>query len=331
MECSILKPVNGRLEQVGILPHKSIVWEECWQKAGSFQAVFAVTPQILNAVKVGNFVAISIRNTAMYIHSVQIKGNEIWAYGYEAKQLLDKVALLPMTYGHSVALAETIESVIEDNVPYSWFDAFASSTESIGTADIDGMEYLSVLGFIQECAVLKSAGFKLVLNSAFTKLSFVLKRGVDRSETAIFSKLFGNIGDAYWTQSDKSYITKVIALGSNGITETAEEQIDQDAEEYSAVLDLRESFPWDEEELTEQEYRNAIAVRANMSLIARHATESVEVNSIDTADFEVKYEIGDIVSVSLPQIGKVSSQRIIAAKWTIEGNKTTLALSFKEV
>lgn len=340
MECSILTIVNNELRVLDVLPHKSIVWEEKWQDSGSFQAVFTRTPYVLDAVKAGNFVYLSGRQTAMYIHTVKITATEVWAYGYEAKQLLDKQALLPIeNYNTAVNVKILINTIILFYILFPWFDAENSKPliEEVGTTNIDAMEYLSVFQFLHEVGTAKRAGYNLVFNSSATKLLLTFHRGADRTENngagnspVILSEYIGNIKGSAFTQSNKNFINRVIALGTNGITEAAG-QPEQDEITYSAVLDLRDSFQWDSEEMTEAEYRAALYTRANMSLIARYSTEQIDAGQVDISGFESDYYLGDIVSIKLPDIGVSDEQRVVAAKWTIEGNKTTLALTFKEV
>lgn len=330
MVCSIYKTENGKIMPLEVLPYVSIVWEESWQGIGTAQLVFTRTDYVLDAVRVGRWAGITnrtINQRLMYIHSVQVTETEVWAYGYEAKALLQKCALLPLSEAGTVNVATVIESVLTNNVPYSWFDQI--STVDIGTANLDGMEYTSVADFIAESAKLKSAGWSVYYNGTTSKCDFSLNIGADKTNEIVFATVLGNTRNTKYTKSDKSYCNTVIALGSDGIYESAQES-PLIGETYSALLDLRDEYPR-EQGVTEAAYREALQSRAYMSLIARHTTEKVDIGDIDTSQFITDYDLGDIIAVDIPDLHMTTQRRVMAVKYTIEGGIVKTELTLKEV
>lgn len=330
MVCSIYKTENGKIMPLEVLPYVSIVWEESWQGIGTAQLVFTRTDYVLDAVRVGRWAGITnrtINQRLMYIHSVQVTETEVWAYGYEAKALLQKCALLPLSEAGTVNVATVIESVLTNNVPYSWFDQI--HTENTGTANLDGMEYASVADFVAGCAEMKSFGWAVWYNATTSKLDFEIQSGSDKSGTVIFATVLGNTRNTKYTKSDKSYCNTVIALGSDGIYESAQES-PLIGETYSALLDLRAEYPR-EQGVTEAAYREALQSRAYMSLIARHTTEKVDIGDIDTSQFGTDYDLGDIIAVDIPDLHMTTQRRVMAVKYTIEGGIVKTELTLKEV
>ena len=327
MECSILKTnSNGIVVPVELLPYKSIVWEECWQKSGSAQVVFSKTDYVLDSVKVGRWIGLDITKRIMYIHSVKVTETEVWAYGYEAKEMLAKCALLQQAAAGTVDIATAMETVITNNCPYSWLGTV--SVYISDTANLDSLEYLSLADYVAECANLKKLGYYIARNTVTGKLDFRAQQGTDKTDKVHFATTLGNANDIKYTYSDKSYCNVVYAIGENNIVESASES-SITGETYSAILDLRDSFPQDT--MTTANYRAALQNRAYMSLIARHNTEKIEIGSIDTSEFGSTYGLGDIISIDIPELYLSTSRRVIAAKYTVEGGNIKLKLTLSEV
>lgn len=327
MMCSIYATTGGKIVLTEVLPYQSIVWEEGWQTAGAMQAVFTKTQYVLDAVRVGRWMGILASRTLMYIHSIQLTDTEVWAYGYEAKALFDKCAMLPLAPAGEVYVDEAMDAVITANVPYSWLGSGAFGY--LGTANLDGLKYSSVGEFVTGCVKLKDKGWYLSYNKTTGNLAAYGRGGADKTATVRFATVLGNASAIKFTKSDKSYCNKVIALGSDGITETAQES-PIIGETYSALLDLREEYPR-EQGVTEADYRAALQTRAYMSLIARHTTEKVDIGDIDTSQFGTDYGLGDIVSVDIPDAYMTTTRQVTAVKYTIEGGIVKTELTLKEV
>lgn len=328
MKCSIYATTDGKIVLTEVLPYESIVWEEGWQTAGVMQAVFTKTQYVLDAVRVGRWMGILASRTLMYIHSIQLTDTEVWAYGYEAKALFDKCAMLPLAPAGEVSMDDAIDAAITANVPYSWLGN-DGTFGFLGTANLDGLEYASVGEFVTGCMKLKGKGWHLAYNDVTNKLIPFVRSGADKTATVRFATVLGNASAIKFTKSVKSYCNKVIALGSDGITETAQES-PIIGETYSALLDLREEYPR-EQGVTEADYRAALQTRAYMSLIARHTTEKVDIGDIDTSQFGTDYGLGDIVSVDIPDAYMTTTRQVTAVKYTIEGGIVKTELTLKEV
>ena len=327
MECSILKTAdNGKIVPVELLPYKSIVWEEGWQTSGTAQVVFVRNDYVMDAVKVGRWIGLDFTRVLMYIHSVKVTDTEVWAYGYEAKELFAKCAMTQQPAAGATDIDQAVETAIRTYCPYTWFGQ--TLIGSWGTGNIDSLEYVSLAEYISGCAQLAHKGWKLERNSTTGLLDFGDYIGKDKSTAVQFATTLGNTRDIKYTKSDKNYCNKVYAIGENGIIESAAES-PLVGEVYSALLDLRESFPQDT--MTESEYRAALHDRAHMSLIARHATEKIEIGDIDTDEFGITYGLGDIISIDVPDLYLTATKRVTLARYTIEGGNIEIKLTLSEV
>lgn len=327
MECSILKTAaNGQVLPIELLPYKSIVWEEGWQTSGSAQVVYTKTDYVLDTVKVGRWIGLDFSHNLMYIHSVKITDTEVWAYGYEAKELLAKCAMPQQTAAGTVDIDDAVEDAITTYCPYSWLGA-VTGIGNWGTGNLDSLEYTSLAEYIAGCGKLANKGWHLDRNTTNYLLDFKGYGGTDRTTTVRFATTLGNASDVRYTKSNKTYCNKVYAVGTGGIIESAEESPIV-GETYSALLDLRESFP--QEDMSEADYRAALQSRAYMSLIARHTTEKIEIGDIDTSEFGTAYHLGDIVAVDIPDLNIITQRRVTLARYTVEGGIIKLKLTLSE-
>lgn len=327
MECSILKTAdNGKIVPVELLPYKSIVWEEGWQTSGTAQVVFVRNDYVMDAVKVGRWIGLDFTYVLMYIHSVKVTDTEVWVYGYEAKELFAKCAMTQQPAAGSTDIDQAVANAISAYCPYTWLGQ--TFVGNWGTGNLDSFEYVSLADYISGCAQLAHKGWKLERNTATNLLDFDGYIGRDKSATVQFATTLGNVRDIKYTKSDKNYCNKVYAVGENGIIESAEESPIV-GEVYSALMDLRESFPQDT--MTESEYRDALQNRAYMSLIARHTTEKIEIGDIDTNEFGTTYGLGDIISIDVPELYLTATRRVTMAQYTIDGGNIKLKLTLSEV
>ena len=84
------KQSNGTLVLSAVLQTSSIVWEEGFNVIGKLQAVLPKSSEALSTVKVGCFATVDTSMLMYYIYGIRLTDDELWAYGYECKALLQK-------------------------------------------------------------------------------------------------------------------------------------------------------------------------------------------------------------------------------------------------
>ena len=323
----------NRIRLETIVPCKSVVWEERYLDAGKMQAVFAKTDAIMDAVRVGKFALIDGTLRLMYIYGIKLTETELWAYGYEAKALLQKNAMMNNgTNDGEVDIATKLADAMTLYGQLSYITTWIFPTGTLGTANLDGLEYNSVYDYIRKCLSLNGHGWNAAYMQSSGTAMLTADTGIDQSDYYLFASELGNVSGLSYVLDNQSYYSRVYAVGEdNGSTVYVyEDENNPEHEVYSVYLDCRDDFPRPDD-MTRADYEDALRTRARMSLIARHAKETLTVKNIDTSGYGSLYFLGDIVTVAVPDYDVKQKMRIVCARRTIEGGVEQLALELTKV
>lgn len=323
----------NRIRLETIVPCKSVVWEERYLDAGNMQAVFAKTDTVMDAVRVGKFALIDGTLRLMYIYGIKLTETELWAYGYEAKALLQKNAMMNNgTNDGEVDIATKLADAMTLYGQLSYITTWIFPTGTLGTANLDGLEYNSVYDYIRKCLSLNGHGWNAAYMQSSGAVMLTADTGIDQSDYYLFASELGNVSGLSYALDNQSYYSRVYAVGEdNGSTVYVYEDEDNPEHEvYSVYLDCRLDFPRPDD-MTRADYEDALHTRARMSLIARHAKETLTVKNIDTSGYGSLYFLGDIVTVAVPDYDVKQKMRIVCARRTIEGGVEQLALELTKV
>lgn len=327
------KPVDrfsATLELVDLLPFTSVVWEDTFDDIGKLQVVFPKSPDAFNRIKVGAFGGIPQSSSLMYIHSIEYTDSEIWAYGYEAKALLQKMASYPSPIPRGTQSIQTaINNALDYDQKYRYFAKTLTCDFDLGAANLDAMEYYTLYDFLQKTLRLSDAGLMTRYNSRHT-LDIVAVQSQDVSASVKFSPVLGNMSDYQYTIDNQSDIYSVKALGLSADGALIEAMyygtLPDDNERTSAILDLRSEYP-QPEDVSSGDYFESLMTRARMSQIARHINYKLTVKNVDTEQFGTAYKLGDYVGIALPELSVTAKMRVAKATYTCEGTNTKLALT----
>lgn len=321
---------SATIELVDLLPFKSLVWEDTFDGIGKLQVVFPKSPDALNRIKVGAFGGIPHSSSLMYIHSIKYTDSEIWAYGYEAKALLQKMGAYPSPIPRGTQSIQTaVNNVLDFAQKYRYFAKVLTCDFDLGTANLDAMEYLTLYDFLQKTLRLSDAGLVTRYNAQH-KFDIVALQSRDLSASVKFSPVLGNMTGYQYTVDNQSDIYSVKALGltteGTSLDAVYSGALPDDGERTLAILDLRTEYP-QPEDMSSADYTEALMTRARMSQIARHVNYKLTVKSIDTEQYGTAYRLGDYVGVALPELSVTAKMRVAKATYTCEGNNTKLALT----
>ncbi len=337
MEFNVFKIVNNgirnELEFENRLPFESVVWQEKFVDAGTVQAVFAKTDEALNLLKVGKFCTLTPARGAnlAYIHSIKVSDDKITVYGSEAKALWKRKGKINLAPEGTVDLKTKIEAALTGAM-FTFADADVI-VPALGTANLDALEYESVYEYV--CGVLASAsaGWAAELSEQSGLVRITVRKGVDKSDSVQFASIFGNAADYTYTADNSGYANAVTAVGLDGaaiVTETVYRANDGTGETYSAYLDLRTEFPR-EQDVALADYKAALRERAQMSLIARHAREKLEIGDVEAEGFGTDYVLGDIVAVYIHDLGLNVNCRVASSTRVLEDGLDTTTISLEQV
>lgn len=320
---------GGRLETVDLLPFKSIVWEDAGFETGKLQAVFALDDITRTLLKVGSFARIPNTASIMYIHSVKHTNKEIWAYGYDAKALLQKIGMRAddPKINTSVNVATAINSAITAFPPQSFFSSSVDGVDAMRQADLSGLEAWNLYDYMTKALSLIDCN--LTTGEVGGRINLRSRRTRDVSDVVRFSPPLGNLDDFEYSIDDQGYFSKVIAIGKNRSgAEVIGEYSDANPprETTTYYLDLRDEFP-QPDDMTDAAYANAIVQRAKMSKIARYERHKLSIKNVDATDYNSAYTLGDRVGVIIPGAGVEATMRVAKVTYTLEGMHQRISLT----
>lgn len=337
MEFEILK-----MEQVGgvnrifveeVLPATSIVWEERYNDIGKMQAVFPRTDITVSKIQTGKFALVEGTLRLMYIYGTKVTDTEVWAYGYEAKALLQKQAMMNAgTNDGEVNVSAAVVAALTLYNGLSWCNApQLYDWSNLGTKNLDGLEYYSVYEYVKKCVALSDSGWEAEYQYDGT-VTLKALHGVDRTNSLVLSTGLGNISGLIYTEDDQSYMSRVYAVGDDDGTNVFvyDEESNPANEIYSAYLDCRLEFPRPEG-MTSADYEDALRTRAHMSLIARHAQRKLNIKNVDPDTLGVNLGLGDVLSVQLPELNLTATMRVVCIRRTMENGLASITMELSTV
>lgn len=322
MECNVY---NSMLEKQDIVTEfVSMRWEERYSDVGSFYIVVNKTKEALQTFKVGNFVGVRPYDTLMYIYSIEDKNGQIWAYGAEAKHLLNT-----RIYDGTIR-CNNVESSLKSAVMQSRPLPIWGTTESKGlTATLDSQRsYNSLLELSKAWCDMADYGFRFKHDRANKKLLYDVYEGVER-KNEVFAEKLRNMLDLTRIVSEKQFANVAVVLGS-GEGEDRKKVVVGDvdttgfarSEIYVDARDLTQ-----EEGQTESVYLELLKTRGLEKLKERQKSDEIDFE-ISSEGLNKDFFVGDVVTCLLPEYGFSAKIRISGFSTTYERNvqKTSLSL-----
>lgn len=184
-------------------------------------------------------------------------------------------------------------------------------------------------------AVLKKQGMsqRICFNEDLARLEYSVWKGLDRTQHqsvntyATFSQRFGNV-DELSTVLDSSNIRNyaIVSYDNNGVEAFMEVDL-RSGNETKRILNI--SSPISKEEMTEQEYLNAIESDARTQLQEYENIKSLEAKARQTnLIYRVDYDLGDLCIVREDQLQMSFETRIIGVDEVWKGKEHTVEILF---
>lgn len=323
MECSIY---NSALSRIGFLSNfTSLVWCESYTGAGRFQIVAPKTEHSIPLLVDGYFVGIPGKDTLMFIQSTEDKEGMIWAYGAEAKCLLDA-----RVYQGTITVRKEVEPALRTVV------AAANKYDFIGFAPLRGLTartvsqrtYPTVFEVSRVWCDAVGYGFRLIHDKSAHKLLYDVYSGTERTGIK-FAEQYGNLSGLtkLVSQADWRNVAYVGGAGegadrifvTTGATDTT------GILRREMFVDARDIQP--EEGQTDSEYRELLVARGNEKLAEQNRVLEISFD-VSTRDFGKTFFLGDIITAVLPEYGMRLSVRVAEFTEIYENNilRTQLTL-----
>lgn len=304
----------------------SCIWTERYSEYGDFELYLSMDAELLNYIKIGNYVTISDSPAVMIIEEIEVEsdvenGNKLKASGRSLESILDRRIVWKQTVlqgnfqnGVKKLLNENIISPTDSARKISNFTFQASTDESITSltvsAQFTGDNLYDVIKALCDSYDL---GFRVTLSMSGSSniLRFSLYKGIDRSygqltnPYVIFSPTYENLLSTNYLTSSKNQktVTLVAGAGEGSARETATvfSSNSTGMSRRELYTDARDISKTDGDvTLTDSEYANQLSQRGKEKLSEYKMISSFE-GEIDfiNSNFQygVDYNIGDIVAM----------------------------------
>lgn len=291
----------------------SCLWVEGYNTVENFTLELIATDEYKKKVRVDCFVGRDDRQTMMVIKSVQFLGEKIVASGKQASRLLSDVSFIG-----TIASGSQVDTAI--------IEAYNNSNKYQGLEFLDsniGVEYnhqISNKTFLELCTTMcqeTDVGFNAVRENGSLFVRFYKP---EQNPELIFTEKFGNLTMNSVSMSVENLKNYAIVLGEGSGESRVTVYVDatNGANRRDLIVDAKD-LQMDEDE-TEESYMERLAARGSEKLLESQQTFSCSFTPL-AKDFGSKYDLGDILTIRLPDYGLVFQSRIARVTQKAQNNK----------
>lgn len=300
----------------------SIIMNIYYNDIGKLIMIAPVNDYNINALKVGNMLYDTDRNTTFVIENTKMDttNNRITANGYTTNWLLNKRIIADQFYMWGIE--KGVYSLINDNLRGL---TRIQTAEPIGMEETTGNLFLGgnlldeIMPFLEE----KGIGHKMEWNPETMTHTFRLYKGRDLTSgihAIVFSEEQGSAQDLIINDDDSTFCNVAYVQGAlNGEDNTFVEIVGDATGDYRREVWLKTAVRQEQDE-TEDECKERAQAYGQMELGKRIRRKSFSV-TIDPDDLGKYYALGDIVSCVSVRFGVSFNARITGIKYTLDSNK----------
>ena len=312
---------NKNLERIAIIGEHfiSCLWQEEYNGKGNLSLELQATDEYKRKVRPECYIGRKDRKTLMVIKSVVVKNGKITATGFSAKKQLDDVAFVGTITANSI-------------VTTSIKNAYDNSTKFANIRIVDNgltdkySQQISHKSFYELSEIMCRAvdmGFKSVKNGNQIDVEFYKP---DENPNLRFSKQFGNLADESLTLSTVKFKNYAIVLGQGEAENRVRVDVDLSNGEQrrELIVDAKDLQQEDGESL--ENYKTRLMARGNEKLLENIKTWVISFLPSPT-DFGSKFDLGDILTISLNDFNLKIKARIASFQQKEQNNKTTTTIN----
>lgn len=314
--------LNTKFESIAVLDtYESLIWTDRYNTYGDFEIYFSMDQELLNYLKIDNYLWIKESEHCMIIEEIKIDsdvedGDHLIVTGKSLESILERRII----WGQRIFtgnLQNAIKTMLNENIiapsisnrKISNFVFKASSDANITKLKIDN-QYTGddLLSIIQDLCEENNIGFKIVLTNNNT-FEFSLYSGVDRSYEqtdrpyVVFSPNFENVINSNYYSSTSSYknVTLVAGEGEGASRKTTTVGSTSGLNRRELFTDARDiSSDTEGGKLSTSEYTAKLRAKGLKNLSEHEKITAFEGEAEVTKLFVYgrDFNIGDIVQIS---------------------------------
>ncbi len=316
---------NENLDRIGTIETwVSLLWSEGYNTQGDFLIEVQQTKAVAKLLKIGNYIGRGDFKTLCLIRSVEVKDHLIVANGHPAINILaERVSTLVIKNQN----AETAMRSLVSNMA-AWPSVELGNLAGISDKFTRQISDKTILAYCEEIAAEIDAGFIFRHDKTNRKLLFeVYKPEIDKNLK--FATKFGNLAGTVYSETDNQFKNVAVVAGAGEddarITVVVGDTASTGTARRELYVDARNVQIEDGE--TEANYRTRLSNYGLEKLAEQIKIQNISVE-INDEDFGKRYELGDIVTCLLDDIGIKIQTRIIGFTYTSQNNQNEVSLEF---
>lgn len=292
----------------------SCLWSEGYNTTQSFTVELLATEENKKKVKPDCYLGRDDRKTLMVVKTVLAQNGRITASGKQAARCLDDVPFI----GTIEAGANIAQSVKD---AYDASDKFAGIEFAAPTLDVTYSHQISNKSILTLCETMGQegdVGFRVVRSSAGAVAEFYCP---EENPNLVFSERFRNLTIDGITLSTENWKNYAIVLGEGEEADRVRVDVDLSGGEQrrTMIVDARDLSREDGE--TEDAYSQRLAVRGYEKLLEKQKTWECVFTPL-ASHFGTRFDLGDILTVLLPDYGLRLKSRVARFTQTEQNNQT---------
>lgn len=312
------------LKRIAIIGEQyiSCLWAEGYNTVENFSLELVATDVYKAKLRPGLYVGRSDRKTLMVIKSVRTQDDKIVCSGKQAAQVLDDVAFIGTIAAGSV-VASSIKTAYDGNTGYLNVGVAESGIEATYSEQIANK---SILELCTEMCQGADVGFRAVRGEGGIVIEFYQP---ELNENLKFSERLGNVAVESITFSDASFKNYAIILGENNSKQIVRQDVDLSGggERFELIVDS--NVTWEELDTTST-FKAKLRANGMEELRARRKTIECAFSPI-ASEFGKRYDLGDILTVVLPDYDFKLQARAVRFTQKAQKNKTETTIEVGQI
>lgn len=296
---------DAQLNRIAIIGGRfvSCMWSEGYNTTQPFTLELQATEEYKTKVKPDCYVGRDDRKTLMVLKTVRVKDGHVIASGKEAKRCLDDVAC-EVTIQEGANLAASIKSAYDGSGKFENIE-FADQT-----MDVTYDHQISNKTCWELCETMcqdADTGYRVVRKGKQIQVEFYKP---EADPNRILAEKYGSLNVESITLSTEAKKNYAVVLGEGEGDERYRIRIDlSNGEQKRAMfVDARDVQREDGE--SNEDYEKKLYARGYEELLATKGTWECALNPLPQ-EFGTLYDLGDVITVLLPDYGMKLQSRIV--------------------
>jgi hypothetical protein len=301
----------------------SCLWSEGYNTTQDFCLELVETEEYKRKVRPDCYVGRTDRPTLMVIKSVVVRGGHIIATGKEAKRVMHDVAFVG-----TISSGSPVDTAVKNAYNKSnQYHKLTIADSDLGVAYNYQISHKSILELCETMGQDTDVGFRSVRDDDQISVEFYQPA---LNPNLIISREIGNISNVEFSASVENYKNYAIVLGEGEGADRVRVDVDRTdgAERRDLIVDAKDIRREDGE--TESEYNARLTARGVGKLLEH--TQTLNTAFLPYAvDFGKRYDLGDILTVRLPDYGMTLQARVSRFTQKAQGNSTETTIEVGKI